>query len=72
MKENKEDFHSNITISSYTLHRETIEEETKIKIKDILFIMDEENKIRISYVSQIANVSSRIIQPLKLNFMNGI
>lgn len=71
MKENKEEYHSNITISSSTLHREMIEEETKIKIKKILFIMDEGNKICISYVAQTANISSRIIQPLKLNFMNG-
>ncbi|HDR5353051.1 TPA: YafY family transcriptional regulator [Bacillus thuringiensis] len=71
LKENKEEFHSSITISSSTLHRETIEEETKIKIKEILFIMGEGNKISISYVAQTANITSRIIQPLKLNFMNG-
>ncbi|MEC0142089.1 helix-turn-helix transcriptional regulator [Paenibacillus alginolyticus] len=71
LKENKEDFHSNITITSSTLHRETIEEETKVKIKKVLSIIDEGNKICIHYVSQTANISSRIIQPLKLNFMNG-
>ncbi|MFK9092762.1 helix-turn-helix transcriptional regulator [Bacillus salipaludis] len=71
LKENKEDYHSNITISSSTLHRETIEDETKRKIKKILFIIDEGNKVRISYVAQTANITSRIIQPLKLHFMNG-
>ncbi|MFJ8528184.1 helix-turn-helix transcriptional regulator [Bacillus sp. NPDC094106] len=71
LKENKEEYHSNITISSSTLHRETIEEETKRKIKKVLSIIDEGNKIRISYVSQTGNRSSRMIQPLKLNFMNG-
>ena len=71
LKENNEDYHSNITITSSTLHREIIEDETKGKIKKILSIIDEENKICISYVSQTANLSSRIIQPLKLNFMNG-
>ncbi|MBC6971375.1 YafY family transcriptional regulator [Bacillus sp. Xin] len=71
LKENKEEHHSNITISSSTLHRETIEEETKVKIKKILSVINEGNKIRISYVSQTANISSRMIQPLKLNFMNG-
>ncbi|NOU73461.1 WYL domain-containing protein [Paenibacillus sp. LMG 31458] len=71
LKENKEEFHSNITITSSTLHRETIEEETKVKIKKVLSIIDEGNKICIHYVSQTANISSRIIQPLKLNFMNG-
>ncbi|MCU5305659.1 YafY family transcriptional regulator, partial [Bacillus toyonensis] len=71
LKENKEDYHSNITITSSTLHREIIEDETKSKIKKILSIIDEGNKICISYVSQTANVTSRIIQPLKLNFMNG-
>lgn len=71
LKENKEEYHSTITISSSTLHRESIEEETKGKIKKIHSIMDEGRKICISYVSQTANVSSRIIQPVKLNFMNG-
>ncbi|WJE55314.1 YafY family protein [Bacillus cereus] len=71
LKENKDEYPSNMTISSSTLHRETIEEETKRKVKKILSIIDEGNKIRISYVSQTANLSSRIIQPLKLNFMNG-
>ncbi|WIY63694.1 YafY family protein [Bacillus arachidis] len=71
LKENKEEYHSNITISSSTLHRETIEEETKRKVKKILSIIDEGNKVHISYVSQTANISSRMIQPLKLNFMNG-
>lgn len=71
LKENKEEYHSNITITASTLHRETIEEETKEKIKKILSIIDEGNKICIHYVSQTANISSRIIQPLKLNFMNG-
>lgn len=71
LKENKEEFHSNITITSSTLHRETIEEETKVKIKKVLSIIDEGSKICIHYVSQTANISSRVIQPLKLNFMNG-
>ncbi|MBU4643012.1 helix-turn-helix transcriptional regulator [Bacillus toyonensis] len=71
LKENKGEYHSNITITSSTLHRKTIEDETKAKIKKILSIIDERDKICISYVSQTANVSSRIIQPLKLNFMNG-
>lgn len=71
LKENKEEFRSNITITSSTLHRESIEEETKLKIKKVLSIIDEGHKIRIQYVSQTANISSRIIQPLKLNFMNG-
>lgn len=71
LKENKGEYRSNITITSSTLHRKTIEDETKAKIKKILSIIDEGNKICISYVSQTANVSSRIIQPLKLNFMNG-
>ncbi|MCR8634576.1 helix-turn-helix transcriptional regulator [Paenibacillus radicis (ex Xue et al. 2023)] len=71
LKENKEEFHSNITITSSTLHRESIEEETKLKIKKVLSVIDEGYKICIQYVSQTANISSRIIQPLKLNFMNG-
>ncbi|NOU86453.1 WYL domain-containing protein [Paenibacillus sp. LMG 31460] len=71
LKENKEEFHSNITITSSTLHRKTIEEETKVKIKKMLSIIDEGHKMCIHYVSQTANLSSRIIQPLKLNFMNG-
>ncbi|KOS71712.1 DNA-binding protein [Lysinibacillus contaminans] len=71
LKENKEVKHANITISSSTLHRETIEEETKVKIKKILSIIEQGNKISISYVSQTANISRRNIQPLKLNFMNG-
>ncbi|WP_459503303.1 helix-turn-helix transcriptional regulator [Bacillus sp. C1] len=71
LKENKEESSSNMTISSSTLHRETIEEETKRKVKRLLSIIEGENKIRISYVSQTGNVSKRVIQPLKLNFMNG-
>lgn len=71
LKENKEVEHANITISSSTLHRETIEDETKVKIKNILSIIEQGNKICISYVSQTANISNRIIQPIKLNFMNG-
>ena len=71
LKENKEVDHTTITISSSTLHRPTIEEETKVKIKKVLSIIEQGDKIRISYVSQTANNSSRIIQPLKLNFMNG-
>ena len=71
LKENKEVERSNITISSSTLHRETIEDETKVKIKNILSIIEQGNKICISYVSQTANISNRIIQPIKLNFMNG-
>lgn len=71
LKENKEVDHTTITISSSTLHRPTIEEETKVKIKKVLSIIEQGDKIQISYVSQTANNSSRIIQPLKLNFMNG-
>ncbi|MFJ7738079.1 helix-turn-helix transcriptional regulator [Lysinibacillus sp. NPDC097287] len=71
LKENKEVAHANISISSSTLHRETIEEETKVKIKNILSIIEQGNKICISYVSQTANISNRIIRPIKLNFMNG-
>ncbi|OCT16929.1 DNA-binding protein [Paenibacillus pectinilyticus] len=71
LKENKEEFHSSITITSSTLHRESIEEETKLKIKKVLSIINEGHKMCIQYVSQTANMSSRIIQPLKLNFMNG-
>ena len=71
LKESKEVEHSMVSISSSTLHRETIEEETKSKIKKALSIIEQGNKIRISYVSQTATISNRIIQPLKLNFMNG-
>lgn len=71
LKDNKEVAHTNVTISSSTLHRETIEDETKVKIKNILSIIEQGNKICISYVSQTANLSNRIIQPIKLNFMNG-
>lgn len=71
LQENKEVDHSTISISSSTLHRETIEEETKIKIKKVLSIIEQGNKIRISYVSQTTNMSSRIIQPIKLHFLNG-
>ncbi|MFJ7951267.1 helix-turn-helix transcriptional regulator [Lysinibacillus sp. NPDC096418] len=71
LKENHEVEHANITISSSTLHRESIEEETKIKIKKVLSTIEQGHKISISYVSQTANISSRTIQPIKLNFMNG-
>ncbi|MBK3494204.1 YafY family transcriptional regulator [Viridibacillus sp. YIM B01967] len=71
LKENKEEFNPTITVLSSTLHRESIEEETKVKIKNILSIIEDGHKISISYVSQTANRSSRIIQPLKLNFMDG-
>ncbi|MEG0259419.1 MAG: YafY family protein [Lysinibacillus sp.] len=71
LKENKEITHPNITISSSTLHRQTIEDQTKEKIKNVLSVIEQSNKIRISYVSQTANITSRIIQPIKLNFING-
>lgn len=71
LKDNKEDDQPMISISASTLHRKTIEEETKSKIKKVLSIIEQGNKIRISYVAQTANFSIRIIQPLKLNFMNG-
>lgn len=71
LQENNEEYHSPITVLSSTLHRKTIEEETKLKVKNILSVIEEGYKICISYVSQTANISSRIIQPLKLNFMDG-
>lgn len=71
LKENKEADPSTFSISTSTLHRETIENETKDKIKKVLSSIEQENKIRISYVSQTANMTSRIILPLKLHFMNG-
>ncbi|MFJ9465564.1 helix-turn-helix transcriptional regulator [Viridibacillus arvi] len=71
LQENNEDYHPPITVLSSTLHRETIEEETKEKVKNILSVIEDGHKICISYVSQTANLSNRIIQPIKLNFMNG-
>lgn len=71
LQENNEDYHPPITVLSSTLHRETIEAETKVKVKNILSVIEDGHKICISYVSQTANLSNRIIQPLKLNFMNG-
>ncbi|WP_242144211.1 MULTISPECIES: YafY family protein [unclassified Bacillus cereus group] len=71
LKETKREYTSNMTVSSSTLHRETIEEETKRKVKKILVMIEKEQKLQISYVSQTGHLSKRIIQPLKLNFMNG-
>ncbi|EMA6344676.1 helix-turn-helix transcriptional regulator [Bacillus cytotoxicus] len=71
LKETKREYTSNMTVSSSTLHRETIEEETKRKVKKILVMIEKEQKLQISYVSQTGYLSKRIIQPLKLNFMNG-
>ncbi|MEO4053111.1 YafY family protein [Solibacillus sp. CAU 1738] len=71
LKENKDEHFSNMTIASATLHRKSIEEETKLKIQQILAVIEQDNQMRISYVSQTSSTSSRIIQPIKLNFMNG-
>ncbi|YAR62891.1 helix-turn-helix transcriptional regulator [Bacillus cytotoxicus] len=71
LKETKRDHTSNMTVSFSTLHRETIEEETKQKVKKVLVMIEKEQKLQISYVSQTGHLSKRIIQPLKLNFMNG-
>lgn len=71
LQENKDENHPTISISSSTLHRETIEGETKRKIKKLLSIMEQGYKIRISYVSQTANITHRTIQPITLHFMNG-
>ncbi|MEK4426407.1 helix-turn-helix transcriptional regulator [Solibacillus sp. FSL K6-1523] len=71
LKDNNQDGGSNISIASSTLHRQTIENETKVKIQNILPVIEQRYKMSISYVSQTANISNRIIQPIKLNFMNG-
>ncbi|MDP5274899.1 helix-turn-helix transcriptional regulator [Chengkuizengella axinellae] len=71
LKGEKEEHKSSITVSSSTLHRETIEKETKAKIKKIRSIIDDGYKMNIAYVSLSGSNSNRIIQPLKLNFLNG-
>lgn len=71
LKDNNQGGESNIAIASSTLHRQTIENETKEKIKNILPVIEQRHKMCISYVSQTADISNRIIQPIKLNFMNG-
>lgn len=71
LKENNQEVEPNMTIASSTLHRQTIENETKVKIQNILPVIERRHKMNISYVSQTANISNRMIQPIKLNFMNG-
>lgn len=70
LKDRKEDY-SAVTIASSTLHRETIENETKEKMKKILTVLEQHYKLSITYVSQTGRISNRIIQPIQLNFMNG-
>ncbi|WP_052712225.1 helix-turn-helix transcriptional regulator [Domibacillus indicus] len=71
LKGNQEEHHSAVTVFSSTLHREAIEKETKEKVNKILSVITEEARMRIYYVSQAGSPSSRIVQPFKLNFLNG-
>ncbi|WP_107841348.1 helix-turn-helix transcriptional regulator [Metasolibacillus meyeri] len=67
----QEAHHTSFTLASATLHRDTIEQETKNKIQQLFTFIQQEQAIEISYVAQNGHFTTRTVLPIKLHLQNG-
>lgn len=60
-----------LSFLSATLHNPIVEQETNRKLAIIRTVINKHQKLKISYVSNNANLTTRIIAPLTLKLLNG-